>query len=163
MAITSNEILIRKCYTCGKNKIRNGMFSKCPDGCEKHSPDFSSELLMVKSDKNNMRYLCPGKNPNHYAFKLKNKKECTLDYEHGVEGGSRTSKSFKCNESSLDLDPTYKNENRHSCDNDLEYYSAYGTAVESCNADDYGRLWVGNGEYSSMVKYCPFCGFKGEE
>lgn len=110
-----------------------------------------------------MRYLCPGKNPNHYAFKLKNKKECTLDYEHGVLGGSRTKTSFECSTNKYELDPTHEELNRHQCDNDLKYYDGYGQAVDHCGADDYGRLWVGNGEYGSMVRYCPFCGFKGEE
>ena len=109
-----------------------------------------------------MIYLCPGKNPNHFAFKLKNKKECNLDYEHGILRGSRTETHFACN-TSRQVDPTYEKENRHYCsqDKDNYYYSGYGVAIENCYADDYDRLWAGNGEYSSMVRFCPFCGFKG--
>ena len=37
---------------------------------------------------------------------------------------------------------------------------AYGQALDGCWEDESGELWAGNGEYSSRVNYCPFCGFK---
>jgi hypothetical protein len=41
-------------------------------------------------------------------------------------------------------------------------YDGYGPAVEDCTEDAAGRLWVGNGEYSSWVRFCPFCGREGK-
>jgi hypothetical protein len=106
-------------------------------------------------------YLCPGKNPNHWAYTLKPRKECTRDYEHGVIGGSRGRIYFECNNSHTDLEPTFKNTNKHECDINSPS-SAYGAAINVCMEDDAGRLWAGNGEYDSMVKFCPECGFKGK-
>jgi hypothetical protein len=33
-----------------------------------------------------------------------------------------------------------------------------GQAVEQCWEVETGHFWVGNGEYSNTVTYCPFCG-----
>ena len=35
-----------------------------------------------------------------------------------------------------------------------------GSAVELCIEHDQGEFWVDNGEYSTRVNYCPFCGAK---
>jgi hypothetical protein len=37
-----------------------------------------------------------------------------------------------------------------------------GPAVEYCWTGRDGHLWAGNGEYESMVNFCPFCGYKAE-
>ena len=107
-------------------------------------------------------YNCPGNNPKHWAYSLKNKIVCDKDYEHGFKGGSRTDTSFACSDSSTFIDPVM-DVNLHDCDNKDGRYQCYGTAVDDCTADQYGRLWAGNGEYGSLVKYCPFCGEKGTE
>lgn len=47
----------------------------------------------------------------------------------------------------------------HKCN----FYSEsriYGPAVDVCFEQDDGSLWVGNGEYSSRINFCPFCGYK---
>lgn len=46
----------------------------------------------------------------------------------------------------------------HYCTVDEHYMDA----VNYCTEDDEGVLHVGNGEYSSVVNYCPFCGFKSK-
>jgi len=38
----------------------------------------------------------------------------------------------------------------------------YGEAISSCDEEENGELWVGNGEYESQVNYCPQCGFKAK-
>jgi hypothetical protein len=35
----------------------------------------------------------------------------------------------------------------------------WGAAIETCELDDKGELWVTNDEYSSRVNFCPFCGW----
>lgn len=37
-----------------------------------------------------------------------------------------------------------------------------GRAVQDVWVDKNGMLWVGNGEYSSPVNFCPFCGMRGK-
>ena len=37
--------------------------------------------------------------------------------------------------------------------------SSYGHAIISCYEQD-GKLWAGNGEYTTEVNFCPFCGCK---
>ena len=34
-----------------------------------------------------------------------------------------------------------------------------GPAIDSCDEID-GVFWVGNGEYGSAVRFCPFCGVR---
>jgi len=51
------------------------------------------------------------------------------------------------------------NRPRHMCDGELPY-DGYGAAVEFCDEDAEGRLWVGNGEHASQVNHCPYCGFR---
>jgi len=35
----------------------------------------------------------------------------------------------------------------------------FGPAIEGgAESDEHGYFWVGNGEYSSRVNYCPSCG-----
>jgi hypothetical protein len=49
----------------------------------------------------------------------------------------------------------------HKCEapTDVEIRS-YGIAINKCWQDETDKkLWVGNGEYSNTVKFCPFCGF----
>lgn len=37
-----------------------------------------------------------------------------------------------------------------------------GHAIDSCEEDEHAFLWAGNGEYESMVNFCPFCGYKAK-
>ena len=55
------------------------------------------------------------------------------------------------------LKSTYRKKKRHMCEGDLPAES-YGAAIDACYEDDQGRLWVSNGEYSSAVNFCPYCG-----
>ena len=57
------------------------------------------------------------------------------------------------------LKSTWGKKQRHLCEGFLPSAS-YGGAIDECREDDQCRLWVGNGEYSSQVNYCPFCGHK---
>jgi hypothetical protein len=41
---------------------------------------------------------------------------------------------------------------------DRALYEAYGPAVTDCYGREDGTLWAGNGEYTSRVRFCPFCG-----
>ena len=52
---------------------------------------------------------------------------------------------------------------KHFCELDSES-DLYGSAVDECWEDEDGKLWVHNGEYASVVNYCPVCGYaaKGE-
>jgi hypothetical protein len=49
--------------------------------------------------------------------------------------------------------------NKHDCELDSPE-KAYGDAVTWCLEEKDGTFWVGNGEYSSQVNYCPVCGTK---
>jgi len=57
---------------------------------------------------------------------------------------------------------------RHRCELHSES-GGHGEAVEVCLEDEEGKLWVENGEYASVVYFCPVCGYasraktKGEE
>ena len=39
---------------------------------------------------------------------------------------------------------------------------SFGAAVTDCYEDEEGSLWVSNGEYDSIVNYCPVCGYKAK-
>ncbi len=62
-------------------------------------------------------------------------------------------------------------ETRHDCHQtlmgvkgnvaDTAWYQA-GHAIDGCKEDEYGFLWAGNGEYETMVNFCPFCGYKAK-
>lgn len=57
---------------------------------------------------------------------------------------------------------TYYNENGlHRCGFELPSYS-YGPAIDDCFEDEKGFLFVTNGEYSSVVNFCPFCGYESK-
>ncbi len=59
--------------------------------------------------------------------------------------------------------------------NSVEYHKAMGLhccdwgnslsddAVTWCHEDEDNLLWCGNSEYSSVVNFCPDCGFKSRE
>lgn len=47
----------------------------------------------------------------------------------------------------------------HDCEM-MGPYSGYGRAIEGCTEDGLGFFDVINGEYGSLVNYCPFCGLK---
>lgn len=49
-----------------------------------------------------------------------------------------------------------KNSKEHKCKDDLPF-RLYGQAIMRCD-EEKGEFWVGNGEYSSRVNFCPFCG-----
>lgn len=49
----------------------------------------------------------------------------------------------------------------HRCGGDAPS-DAYGFAIDVCFSKD-GEFWVSNGEYSSRVNFCPFCGAKAEK
>jgi hypothetical protein len=46
----------------------------------------------------------------------------------------------------------------HECEGTTPH-ADYGEAINFCVEYDDGDLWAGNGEYSSQVAYCPYCGF----
>lgn len=48
---------------------------------------------------------------------------------------------------------------KHSCSIRSDF-SACGVAVNQCDEDADGHFWASNGEYSSMVAFCPVCGVK---
>lgn len=55
----------------------------------------------------------------------------------------------------------YTKENLHEClDDQGRLWNGYGPAVDCCNEDDDGVLIAENGEYGTVVNYCPFCGYK---
>jgi hypothetical protein len=54
-----------------------------------------------------------------------------------------------------------RQKSRHSCEGCLPK-DGYGEALDGCEEDNEGRLWVGNGEYGSQVAFCPYCGFKAK-
>jgi hypothetical protein len=47
---------------------------------------------------------------------------------------------------------------RHRCELHSES-GGHGEAVEVCLEDEDGKLWVENGEYASVVYFCPVCGY----
>ena len=50
-------------------------------------------------------------------------------------------------------------EGGHRCELNTDEAGA-GAAVDACYEDEQGRYWVENGEYASMVHFCPVCGKK---
>ena len=38
----------------------------------------------------------------------------------------------------------------------------WGIAIDTCEENETGELWVTNDEYSNTVSYCPFCGVKAK-
>ena len=53
-------------------------------------------------------------------------------------------------------------EKLHDCEGKLPD-DAYGEAIEYCNENEKGELWIGNSEYFSQVAFCPYCGFESKE
>ena len=55
---------------------------------------------------------------------------------------------------------------KHECENLEAKQGGYGAAVGSCyeRENDAGEteLWVANGEYTTQVNYCPFCGYEAQ-
>jgi hypothetical protein len=51
---------------------------------------------------------------------------------------------------------------KHKCEGTLPD-GAYGEAINSCSEDKDDKLWIDNGEYSSQVNYCPYCGYKSKK
>jgi len=39
----------------------------------------------------------------------------------------------------------------------------YGPAIDDCQEDEDGYLFVSNGEYGSQVNFCPMCGYKSKK
>lgn len=39
-------------------------------------------------------------------------------------------------------------------------FKPFGLAVDTCEEDKDGILWVYNDEYKNRVNYCPFCGYE---
>jgi len=50
----------------------------------------------------------------------------------------------------------------HSCEPENSVFKSggYGAAITYCEEDDDGHLWCDNGEYATLVNFCPFCGYK---
>ncbi len=50
----------------------------------------------------------------------------------------------------------------HNCTTDkfISIPEVTGPAITECWQDSTGTLWVSNGEYSSTVNFCPYCGYK---
>jgi hypothetical protein len=55
--------------------------------------------------------------------------------------------------------PEVVNPDKHEC-NFRWNSGGYGPAITTCWEDENNALWVGNGEYSSQVNYCPNCRFE---
>ena len=53
-------------------------------------------------------------------------------------------------------------DNEHLCGDEDCIFGGYGEAITGCKEIN-GELFVGNGEYVSAVKYCPFCGISLEK
>ena len=51
---------------------------------------------------------------------------------------------------------------KHHCEKELPF-AEYGQAIDECEGNDKGELWVSNGEYASQVNFCPFCGTKAKK
>jgi hypothetical protein len=51
--------------------------------------------------------------------------------------------------------------NLHFCSIKTKH-DGYGEAISDCYEQINGELWVSNGEYSSQVNYCPYCGYKAK-
>lgn len=49
----------------------------------------------------------------------------------------------------------------HGCSGNLPY-GIRGAALEACDEQDDGTLWVSNGFYDSQVNYCPYCGYRAK-
>lgn len=45
-------------------------------------------------------------------------------------------------------------------DHARDHRAGYGGAIDSCYGYDDGQFWAANGEYGSLVNFCPFCGEK---
>jgi glycine/D-amino acid oxidase-like deaminating enzyme len=46
----------------------------------------------------------------------------------------------------------------HQCSGELPS-GPWGAALHKCYEDELGGLWVSNGEYTSAVNFCPYCGY----
>lgn len=40
--------------------------------------------------------------------------------------------------------------------------SPYSQVIEDCREDNYGKLWICNGQRMAPVNYCPKCGYKAK-
>lgn len=49
----------------------------------------------------------------------------------------------------------------HHCDVPGVYF-LYGQAIDECQEDADGFLFVSNGEYGSQVNFCPICGYEAK-
>jgi stress response protein SCP2 len=49
---------------------------------------------------------------------------------------------------------------KHRCKPDRDFSTDHGGAVSYCFEDAHGQFNLGNGEYGSLVSFCPFCGKK---
>jgi hypothetical protein len=56
--------------------------------------------------------------------------------------------------------PATATEHQCSAPQDAVALGRHGPAIEHCSLDEGGHLYVDNGEYSSFVHFCPFCGEK---
>ena len=58
---------------------------------------------------------------------------------------------------------TMKKENKHKCSlPDGAKYLNCGPALDNCEEDDDGELYIDNGEYASQVNFCPICGYEAK-
>lgn len=46
--------------------------------------------------------------------------------------------------------------------NEHRPHQGYGPAITFVEEDEDGRLWAGNEEYDTQVRFCPFCGYKAK-
>jgi wobble nucleotide-excising tRNase len=66
------------------------------------------------------------------------------------------------------LNPNFSEWAKEIIDNNLHFcsiitnHAGYGEAIADCYEKINGELWVSNGEYSSQVNYCPYCGHKAK-
>ena len=46
----------------------------------------------------------------------------------------------------------------HECRGSVRSKGGYGAAITTCSRGQEGYMEVDNGEYSSIVAFCPYCG-----
>ena len=61
-------------------------------------------------------------------------------------------KLHECKRENFDFEPL----------KDLDGWT-WGAAVKTCYESKDGHLWVDNEEYSNLVNFCPFCGYKAKK
>jgi len=77
----------------------------------------------------------------------------------GIPGGDMDEETALT--SRVGVDPLVMHTPSHPCRRPDEASEdvGYGQAIDVCWEEE-GELWASNGEYSTQVNFCPFCGYK---